>query len=116
MSGLMQTRAVGDATVVAFGPETNLDAKAVEQVRDTLAGIVEQNRGPVVLDFANVAFASSPAIGLLVTLRLKAARTEHRLLLASVADHIADVLEVMQMTQLFEFYPTVDEALAAAAA
>ena len=52
-------------------------------------------------------------IGLLVTLRLKAVRTQGRLMLAGLRENIAGVLEIMQIAQLFEIHKSVDEALAA---
>ena len=112
-TAIMDIRSVGGATVVEFGPHTNLDAAAVDSVRERLAAAVEQNPGGVVLDFQNVEFASSPAIGLLVTLRLKAVRTQGRLILAGLRENIAGVLEIMQIAQLFETYKTVDEAVSA---
>jgi anti-sigma B factor antagonist len=109
----MSTRKAGTATVVEFGPNTNLNAAAVEDVDGRLAEVIEQGRGPLVLDLSSIAFASSPAIGLLVTLRLKAARTERRLALAGLRDTIQGVLDVMQMSQLFEIHKTVADALKA---
>ncbi len=116
MAVTLNTREVAHATVVSFPPDTNLDALAVDDVRGDLTTVVEQTRGAVVIDFEHVRFASSPAIGLLVTLRLKAARTNHRLVLAALGENIAGVLDVMQMTQLFELHPDVATALAAVGA
>lgn len=103
-------REIEGGTVVGFPPDTNLDANTVEVVRDDVVAVVERGAGSIVLDFTNVTFASSPAIGLLVTLRLKAARTDHRLLLAGLHENIAGVLHVMQMDKIFELFPSVDAA------
>jgi anti-sigma B factor antagonist len=111
-SGL-STLAIEGGVVVGFAPGANLDAHTVELVRDDIIAVVERGTGSIVLDFTNVSFASSPAIGLLVTLRLKAARTDHRLLLAGLHDNIAGVLRVMQMDKIFEIFPNVDAATAA---
>lgn len=110
---IMSARSVGSAMVIEFAPHTNLDAGTVDTVRERLASAVEEGSGGVVLDFQSVEFASSPAIGMLVTLRLKAARTQRRLLLAGLRENLAGVLEIMQMSQLFEIHKSVDEALAA---
>lgn len=114
-TAILSARSVGSATVIEFAADTNLDAGAVESIRERLAEAVEHGGDGVVLDLKNVEFASSPAIGLLVTLRLKAARTQRRLLLAGLRENLAGVLEIMQMAQLFEIHPTVDDALVAVA-
>ena len=114
-TAILSVRSVGSTTVIEFAADTNLDAAAVESVRERLAEAVERGSGGVVIDFQNVAFASSPAIGLLVTLRLKATRTQRRLLLAGLRENLVSVLEIMQIKQLFEIHPSVDDALAAVA-
>ena len=100
-------------TYVDFAPDTNLDALTVESTRDELYGLVQtQQNLKVVLDFSNVDFLASMALGMLVTLRLKAARNGSSVVLAGVRPMLTDIIAVTQIDKLYGVFPTREAAAA----
>ena len=96
---------------VEFDPNTNLDAETVQNIQKQLYALVEGSQArKVLLDFANVAFMSSLAMGCMLTLRLKAARSGSRLIISGIRETLTDILEMTQMDKLFEIVPTREEA------
>ncbi|MFH1747784.1 MAG: STAS domain-containing protein [Planctomycetota bacterium] len=109
----MQVNRQDDLIVVEFAEETDLNALEMDRIRSELYELVEGNENcRMLLDFSNVAYASSQALGCLVTLRLKAARTGARLAIAAIRPTLADIISMTHLDTLFEIYPTRDEALA----
>lgn len=99
--------------IVEFAEETDLNALEMDRIRGELYSLVEDRADcRMVLDFANVAYASSQALGCLVTLRLKAARTGAQVVLANIRPILADIITMTHLDTLFVVYPTRAEALA----
>ncbi len=69
----VQMQKVQDVTVVGFTASAILDTLHIQQIGDELYGLVDKNAGGrIVLDFADVKFLSSQALGVLLTMRRKA--------------------------------------------
>jgi anti-sigma B factor antagonist len=99
--------------LVEFAPDTELDSSNIEQVQERLYALVEG--GPprkVLLDFLNVGYAASQALGSLVTLRLKAARTGSTVVLARIPETLMEIVRLTQIDKLYEVFPTLEAALA----
>ena len=114
MADIMRTSEENGVTIVEFADETRLDGLAVDQIRDQLTALVEEG-GPsrILMDCAALEFLSSQALGLLVTLRIKAARSETRVVLANVPEILMDIVTLTQVDRLYEILPTREEAMAA---
>jgi anti-sigma B factor antagonist len=106
-----------DLDVVEFAPDAELDSFTMNQIQSDLYALVEDRPGRgVVLDFSNVSFASSQALGCLVTLRLKAARSRAKVVLAAVPEPLMDIVRLTQLDRLYEIFDTREEAIAALSA
>lgn len=68
----------------------------------------------VVLDFSELTFLSSLAMGFLVRLHRDLARWGGRLRLAGTRPEVRESLEAARLADLFEFYATVADAVAVA--
>lgn len=100
-------------TVVGFAERTELDSLSSDQVGRELFALVEEEEPPnVVVDLANVDFLSSQAIGVLLTLRLKAARTGAEVVLAAVPSKFDEIFKLTNFEQLYQVFPTVADAAA----
>lgn len=99
--------------VIDFDDNTNLDGPTIEEMQSDLFRLVEEDapRGGVI-DLKNVAFISSQALGVLVTLRLKAARGNTRLVLAGVREPLLEIVTLTQIDKLYELFPSSAAALA----
>ncbi|HKJ38607.1 MAG TPA: STAS domain-containing protein [Anaerolineales bacterium] len=66
----------------------------------------------VVLNLKNVEFLSSAGVRAIVKALKTAKKTRGGLKLASIPDHIAEILQTLGMMELMEAYPSVEEAIA----
>ena len=83
-----------------------VDSSAAPDLAATLSSINGANRFRIVLDMTGLEYISSAGLGVLVT-TLKNCRRYNRgnLLLASVPDRIAGVLELAGLAPLFKTFP-----------
>jgi len=83
-----------------------------------LAGIVRENATAgatkVVLDLASVTMMNSSGLGMLVSSLTTLRKQGIRLCLAAVPEKVSGLLTMTQLTQVFEIFPTVDDAVGSA--
>lgn len=102
-----------DVTVVNFQDASILDAAVVEAIGQSLYDLVDnKNRKKIVLDFAKVQFLSSSALGILITLRKKAATIKGEVVICGLRKELMKVFEITNLTKLFTFAPNEEKALA----
>ncbi|MGN6686074.1 MAG: STAS domain-containing protein [Actinomycetales bacterium] len=107
-------RRVDDAVVISVIGE--IDAFTAGSLREHLLNLVARESTRVVLDLAAVTFLDSAGINVLVSLRRRLLLLDGYLRLASLRPAPARVLEVCGLDRVFECYPDVATALAAAPA
>lgn len=66
----------------------------------------------MVVDFSNIDFLSSQAIGVLLTSRPKALRTGAEVVLAAVPSKFDEIFKLTNFEQLYQVFPTVADATA----
>jgi anti-sigma B factor antagonist len=105
---------VGDVTVVRFVDKKILDEASIQELGAELFGLVEQdNRKAILLDFGNVEFLSSAALGKLITLDRKAKTHKGRLKLCGIRPEILEVFNVTKLNKVFDIRKDEAEAVAA---
>ena len=101
-----------DATVVNFGATTILDTSLIERIGQELYKLVEVlDKRKIVLDFAEVKFLSSSALGMLLNLRSKAASAKGQVVICGLRDDLHKVFKITRLDKLFEFFETEEKAL-----
>ena len=90
-----------------------VQTKEARQLQRTLTEVDEQKAKRVVLDFTDVAYASSAALGLLVTYtnRKKEEETTEAVAIVGLSQSISNVLDTLGLLPLFLLCDSVDEAL-----
>jgi anti-sigma B factor antagonist len=106
---VLGVEALEQAVVVRLGGE--LDLYNADQVRVALDGAIRDGTGRVVVDLAEVEFADSTALGVLLEARSKL--SAGGLLLAAPRDEIKRALEVSGLDRHLAVHGSVDAALAA---
>jgi anti-sigma B factor antagonist len=103
---------VKDVTVVGFTANAILDTLHIQQMGDELYELVDkQSRRKIVLDFAEVKFLSSQALGVLLTMRRKADQVKGTVVIAGLRKELQKVFTITNLEKLFTFYPDKDAAL-----
>ncbi len=105
---------VGDVAVVNFVDRKILDEANIHELGQELFALVEQDKRPkVLLNFANVEFLSSAALGKLITLNKKRKSAGAELKLSNIRPEIYEVFAITKLNKLFDIEEDEADALAA---
>jgi anti-sigma B factor antagonist len=104
----------GDVTIVRFVDKKILDETGVQELGAELFRLVEHdNRKQILLNFDNVEFLSSAALGKLITLDRKAKAARGRLKMSNIRPEILEVLQITKLNKVFDIRGDQAEAIAA---
>lgn len=104
---------VGDVTVARFIDKKILDENNIQIIGNQLFGLVEEDgRKKIVLDFTNVEYLSSAALGKLITMDKKVKASGGKLRLCNIRKDIYEVFAITRLNKVFDIRDTQDEAVA----
>ena len=102
-----------NVSVVRFNDQKIIDPEAIQEVGQDLFDLVEKDdRKKLVLNFANVEFLSSAALGKLITFEKKAKRNDAELILTNISPEIFQVFAITNLDKLFQIKDSEADALA----
>lgn len=105
---------VGDVTVVHFRDQRIIEDLGIQEMGLELFHLVEaEDRKKLILNFSNVGFLSSAALGKLITLDKKVKKSGGVLKLCSIKPEIYEVFAITRLDRLFDIKGDEGEALAA---
>jgi anti-sigma B factor antagonist len=101
----------GDAIVVHFtGCRVWLDEGTLHRIRDQLLALAEEpSEAPLLLDFGNVEYVASAALGTLVSLQKKLRARGRRLAVGNVRPQVQEVFAITRLDRYFELGPAQSE-------
>lgn len=104
----------GNVSVVRFIDRKILDESAIGELGEELFALVEsEDRGAILLNFADVEFLSSAALGKLITLDKKVKAAGGKLKLCNIRPQIYEVFAITKLNNLFDIKENEEEAVAA---
>lgn len=110
----LEVAQVGDVTVVKFVDRKILDEANIQEMGQELFQLVdEQNQDKVLLNFTNVDFLSSGALGKLITLDKKVKAKAGMLKLSCIKPEIYEVFQITRLNKLFEIHDDEQGAMGA---
>ena len=102
-----------DVTMVEFQSPRLVDANSLDKIADELYELVDKkDRKKLILDFGNVRFMSSSALGMLLNLNTKTAAIKGTLALCGLRKDLMKVFEITKLTKILRFCADEKEALA----
>lgn len=105
---------VNDVTVATFADKKILDETNIQIIGNQLFSLVETDlRSKIILDFSNVEYLSSAALGKLITMEKKVKAAKGKLKLCSIRPEIYEVFAITKLNKLFKIYKDQEEALLA---
>jgi anti-sigma B factor antagonist len=108
----LEVEDIGDVTVVKFTDRKILDEQNIQIIGEQLFSLVDESgRRKLLLNFGNVEYLSSAALGKLVTLNKKVSQAQGRLALCSIDPQIYEVFKITKLNQLFHIYDEEQAAL-----
>ena len=107
----LEVEPIGDVTVVNFVDRKILDEQNIQVIGEQLFSLVEEEgMKKILLNFSNVEYLSSAALGKLISLNKKLQGVGGRLILCNIDPQIFEVFEI---TKLDKFFKIVKEEQAA---
>ncbi len=104
---------VGDAVVISVLEERLSEEQNLEEFGTELFAYIDQyDCRTVVLNCAQVIYASSSAIGKLITLHRRVNRVEGRLAICSLQASFVEILQAARLYDYFQTATTAEEAVA----
>lgn len=113
----LEVAEVGDVTVVRFVDRKILDEQNIQDMGQELFQLIdEDNRDKLLLNFSNVDFLSSGALGKLITLDKKIKARAGKLKLSNIRPEIYEVFQITRLNKLFDIHDEEASALKALSA
>jgi stage II sporulation protein AA (anti-sigma F factor antagonist) len=109
----IKTNQSGDVTVVTFVDSKIIDEAEIQELGQELYDLVERDgRKKIVLNFSNVEFLSSAALGKLIGFDKRVKQNSAELVLSNIRPEIYEVFAITKLTKLFEIKDDEADALA----
>jgi anti-sigma B factor antagonist len=104
----------GDVTIVQFIDRKILDEQNIQKIGEDLFSLVEElGRRKILLNFGNVEYLSSAALGKFITLNKKVQAAHGKLILCNIDPNIYEVFEITKLNKLFNIQKKEQDALQA---
>src|ERR1700751_5053443 len=104
----------GKVTVVTFNDSKIIDEAEIQEFGQELYDLVErEGRKKIVLNFGNVEFLSSAALGKLIGFDKRVKQHKAELILSNIRPEIYEVFAITKLTKLFVIKDDEADALAA---
>ena len=106
----LEVEDIGDVTVVNFIDKRILDEQNIQIIGEQLFSLVDEvGRRKVLLNFGNVEFLSSAALGKLIALHKKLQAVGGRLILCNIDPEIYEVFEITRLDKFFNIRKEDDD-------
>ena len=100
---------LGDVTIAKFGDKKILHETTIG---NQLFGLIDEDgRKKIILDFTNVEYLSSAALGKLITMEKKVKAAKGQLRLCSIRPDIYEVFAITKLNKLFKIHEDQEKAL-----
>src|ERR1043166_8909228 len=97
----LEVEDIGDVTVVNFTDRKILDEQNIQIIGEQLFSLVDElGRRKLLLNFGNVEYLSSAALGKLITLNKKLQSAGGKLVLCNIDPQIYEVFEITKLNKL----------------
>ncbi len=101
----LRLESVDGVTVVSFVDTKIVTEENIQEVGDQLYSLVEQEgHKQLLLNFGNVQYLSSAALGKLINLKKKVGAVKGKLKLCCIHPDLKEVFKITRLDQVFEIY------------
>ena len=100
----------GDVKII--GLRGRLDAETSPSVEKRLMNLMDQGERRLVFDFSELTYISSSGLRLLIEAARNLQKTNGKLALGALNDHVGEIIRIAGFTSIFSIYPTCEEAVA----
>ncbi len=109
----LKVEQVAGVTVVHFLDKRILDEPTIQAIAEQLFSLVDDSgKRELLLNFSNVEYLSSAALGKLINLHKKLTGLQGRLAMCHVIPQIYEVFTITKLDRIFKIFPDEDAAMA----
>src|SRR5712675_1756493 len=91
----LEVEDIGEVTVVNFVDRKILDEQNIQKIGEDLFSLVDElGRRKILLNFGNVEYLSSAALGKFITLNKKVQAAQGKLILCNIEQNISKMFEI----------------------
>lgn len=102
----------GAVAIATLADEKILDDSQIQGLEGSFMPLIEQNdKIQLIVDFSNVKFLTSSALGLLIRISKKIYEKEGKLRLCAIDPKIMEVFRITRLDKIFEIYSDLEDAL-----
>ena len=110
----LEVEEIGEVTVVNFVDKKILDEQNIQKIGEDLFSLVDEHgRKKILLNFGNVEYLSSAALGKFITLNKKVNAAQGKLVLCNIDPQIHEVFEITKLDKFFNIQKEEQAALQA---
>ena len=110
----LEVEDIGDITVVNFVDKKILDEQNIQMIGDDLFRLVDElGRRKLLLNFSNVEFMSSAALGKLIRLHQRLNQVGGKLILCGISKSILEIFEITKLDKMLKIVKDEQGALQA---
>ncbi|MCA1684680.1 MAG: STAS domain-containing protein [Planctomycetia bacterium] len=107
----LRLETIDGVTVVSFVDTKIVTEENIQEVGDQLYGLVEEGHKKLLLNFGNVQYLSSAALGKLINLKKKVGAAKGKLKLCCIHPDLLEVFRITRLDQVFEIHAEEQAAL-----
>ncbi len=108
----LRLETIDGVSVVSFVDKQLITDESIQEVGDQLYSLVEkEGHKQILLNFGDVQFLSSQALGKLINLKKKVNAAKGKLKLCSIRPDLLEVFKITRLDQVFEIYEEEQQAL-----
>ena len=106
----MEITASSSDNVTALQLEGRMDLNSSSQLKERIKDYLSEGKTNIILDLSDVNFINSSGLGTLVSILKDVRMVKGRMVLCKLARYVQEVFEITQLSNIFEIYPTAEEA------
>ena len=108
----LRLETIDNVTVVSFVESKIVSEENIQEVGEQLYSLVDaEGHRQILLNFGNVQYLSSAALGKLINLKKKVAAVKGKLKLCCIHPDLLEVFRITRLDQVFEIYADEQSAL-----
>ena len=87
-----------------------LDLGSAGEVKEHVKSLLNEQQKMIHFDMTGVDFINSSGLGALVSMMKEIRMHQGRLTLSNLAPYVKEIFDITQLSNVFDIFPTVDEA------
>ena len=108
---MIKTEKINNVIVVSFNNITRLNALVAEPVKEEIKSLFNKPNTKMILNLEGVQFIDSSGFGVFLSVMKVANNNYGAFKICNVGNEVMELFKLLQLHNVFEIYPTVEDCL-----